>query len=145
MWQAIFQHHGRVSAEDVVSGIGLTHIFSFVRSQEAHAHGEREDAVTADWLLERAAKGDLQSSGALDLFVECLGNVAGDHALAVMARGGVYLMGGVITRVHSRIREGRFSEAFCAKGAHSATLMKIPVKAVTSDRLVIGGAATLVL
>jgi glucokinase len=145
LWQAIFAHHGRVAAEDVVSGMGLTHIFSFVHKGEAHAGGEAEDAVTADWLHERATKGDLTSSGALDLFVECLGNVAGDHALAVMARGGVYLMGGVITRLHTRIREGRFSEAFCAKGAHSATLMKIPVKAVTNDRVALLGAANLLM
>jgi glucokinase len=51
-----------------------------------------------------------------------------------MARGGVYLMGGVIARVYERIRDGRFSEAFCAKGAHSAAMMKIPVKAVTNER-----------
>jgi glucokinase len=145
LWQSIFEHHGRVAAEDVVSGMGLTHIFSFVRAAGAHAKGEPEDTITADWLADRASKGDLQCSGALDLFIECLGNVAGDHALAVMARGGVYLMGGVITRVHSRIREGRFSGAFCAKGAHSATLMKIPVMAVTSDRVALLGAAKLVM
>jgi glucokinase len=102
------------------------------------------DAATADMLVERAAT-DEAAAAALDLFVECLGNVAGDHALAVMARGGVYMMGGVITRTHARIREGRFSEAFCAKGAHSATMMKIPVKAVTNDRVALLGAANLML
>lgn len=145
LWQAIFAHHGRVEAEDVVSGMGLAHIFSFIESSQAHSEGETEDAITADWLSERAAKGDSSSAAALDLFVECLGNVVGDHALSVMARGGVYLMGGVITRVHSRIREGRFSEAFCAKGAHSAAMMKIPVKAVTNDRVALLGAAKLIV
>jgi glucokinase len=116
-----------------------------MRTATAHAEGEAEDAVTADWLAERAAKGDLACSGTLDLFAECLGNVAGDHALAVMARGGVYFMGGVITRVHSRLREGRFCEAFCAKGVHSATLMKIPVKVVTNERIALLGAAKLLV
>jgi len=55
------------------------------------------------------------------------------------------LMGGVIARVYERIRDGRFSEAFCAKGVHSATMMKIPVKAVTNERLALLGAAKLVL
>jgi len=143
LWQAIFTARGRVSAEDIVSGMGLVHIFSFVKSGLPDTRGEPENTVTADWIAERAAKGDLNSAGALDLFIECLGNVAGDHALAVMARGGVFLMGGVIARLHEQIRDGRFSEAFCAKGAHSATLMKIPVKAVTSDRVVLLGAAKL--
>jgi glucokinase len=138
LWQSIFERHGRVSAEDVVSGMGLANIAHFTSG------GAFVETATADALLERATT-DEAAQVALDLFVECLGSVAGDHALAVMARGGVYLMGGVITRVHARIREGRFSEAFCGKGAHSATLMKIPVKAVTSERLALLGAARLAM
>ena len=76
--------------------------------------------------------------------MECMGSVAGDHALAVMARGGVYLTGGVIARLHGRLAESRFCEAFCAKGGLSAMLMKIPVRAVTNERVVLLGAAKVV-
>ena len=145
LWESIFRHHGRVSAEDVVSGTGLTHIFSHMKSASAHTPGEPEDNASAEWIAERAAKGDLVCSGTLDLFFECLGSVAGDHALAVMARGGVFLTGGVVARLHERLRASRFSEHFCAKGSFSGTLMKIPVRAVTSDRTVLLGAASLVL
>ena len=130
LWQSIFARHGRVEAEDIVSGSGIVNILSFLGTSPA-------EPVTADHLVENPA--------ALDLFSECLGNVAGDHALAVMARGGVYLMGGVITRVHSRLNAQRFSEAFCAKGVHSAAMMKIPVKAVTSERVALLGAAKLIV
>lgn len=145
LWQSVFAARGRVAAEDIVSGMGLVRIFSFVKSGLPDTPGEAEDKVNAGWISERAAAGDAASSAALDLFVECLGNVAGDHALAVMARGGVFLTGGVTARLHERIRNGRFSEAFCAKGAHSATMMKIPVKAVTSDRVALLGAAKLIV
>jgi glucokinase len=63
----------------------------------------------------------------------------------VMARGGVYLTGGVIARLYARLADSRFCEAFCAKGALSATLMKIPVRAVISERIVVLGAAKLVM
>ena len=145
LWRSIFQAHGRVATEEIVSGVGLAHVLSFVRGAEAHAHGEKEDTISAEWIAERADKGDLACSGALDLFMECLGNVAGDHALAVMARGGVYLTGGVIARLYGRLAESRFCEAFCAKGAFSAMLMKIPVRAVTNERVVLLGAAKLVM
>ena len=130
LWQAIFARHGRVAAEDVASGMGLANILSFI-----------EEAPTQPVDADRFAG----NPAALDLFTECLGNIAGDHALAVMARGGVYLMGGVITRVHARLHAQRFSEAFCAKGAHSATLMKIPVKAITNERIALLGAAKLIV
>ena len=143
LWRSIFEAHGRVANEEIVSGVGLTHVLSFVKGAQAHANGEKEDSITAEWIAERADKGDLTCSGALDLFMECMGNVAGDHALAVMARGGVYLTGGVIARLYARLGASRFSEAFCAKGVLSTMLMKIPVRAVTNERVVLLGAATL--
>jgi len=145
LWRSLFAAHGRVEAEEIVSGTGLVHVHSFVKGNGAHAHGELEDTVSAAWISERAEQGDPECSSALDLFLECMGNVAGDHALAVMARGGVYLTGGVIARLYARIAESRFSEAFCAKGVLSATLMKIPVRAVTNERVVLLGAAKLVM
>ena len=145
LWRSIFAAHGRVAAEEIVSGVGLTHVHSFVKGVQAHEHGAREDSISAGWIAERADKGDLECSDALDLFMECMGNVAGDHARAVMARGGVYLTGGVIARLYGRIAESRFCEAFCAKGALSATLMKITVRAVINERVALLGAVTLVV
>ena len=145
LFRSIFAAHGRVAAEEIVSGIGLVHVLSFLQEGGSHKHGGREDSISAEWIAERAFKGDPECSGALDLFIECMGNVAGDHALAVMARGGVYLTGGVIARLYARLADSRFCEAFCAKGALSAALMKIPVRAVTNERVVVLGAAKLVM
>jgi glucokinase len=144
LWRAIYAAHGRVSAEDVVSGIGLTHVLAFVRGATVHRPGAAEDSITPEWITRTAGeKSDSESAAALDLFVECLGNVAGDHALAVIARGGVYLTGGVITRIIASLQEGRFREAFCAKGPHSALMMKIPVRALRTERVAVLGAARL--
>ena len=145
LWRAIHDAHGRCSAESVVSGVGLTHVFSFVRSGRIHAVGETEDSLSAEGIVKGAASGDARCEAALDLFVECLGNVAGDHALSVMARGGVYLTGGVVAKLHPRIRSAHFSSAFCAKGPMSSALMKIPVRAVTSERVALLGAAKFVV
>jgi len=143
--RVIMAAHGRCSAEDVCSGRGLRHVFSFLRTHQAHEKGEAEETVTAEWVAEQAKLGDSVAESALELFVECMGAVAGDHALSVMARGGVYLTGGVVARMHERMRAGRFSEMFCAKGAMSAELMKIPVRAVTSERVALLGAAKFVV
>jgi glucokinase len=136
VWRAIFTQCGRVSAEDIVSGRGLPRIHAalcgrHVMSEEMSA----EDVAIA------AEKGDACSVQALDLFSECLGNVAGDHALALLARGGVFLAGGVIAKLLPKINKARFREAFCAKSPHSAMMMKIPVKAAASERAAILGAA----
>jgi glucokinase len=142
LWRSIFAAHGRVAAEDVCSGKGLTHVFAFLSGETAHRPGVAEDQITPEWISRTAIeKTDPCSAAALELFVECLGNVAGDHALSTMARGGVYLTGGVTSRIVSFLIEGRFSEAFCSKGAHSAMMMKIPVRAVRNERVALLGAA----
>jgi len=143
--RAIVMAHGRCSAEDICSGRGLRHVFAFMRTQQAHEKGELEDTIDAEWISGRAIDGDPVANAALDLFVECLGTVAGDHALTVMAKGGVYLTGGVTARMHERMRAGRFAEMFCAKGPMSGELMKIPVRAVTSERVALMGAAKFVM
>ena len=136
LWRAIFSQRGRVSAEDVVSGPGLPRIHATLRGAPVLA----ED-MTAEQIAASAEGGDACSIQALDLFSECLGNVAGDHALSLLARGGVYLAGGVVVKLLPRLNKERFREAFCAKSPHSALMMKIPVKAAASDRLAILGAA----
>jgi len=75
------------------------------------------------------------------LFVSCFGAVAGDHALAVMARGGVYLTGGIAPKILPRLASGGFCAAFNAKGVHSGAVRKIPVIAVTDEKLGLLGAA----
>ncbi len=127
----IFTRHGRVEAEDVVSGTGLATIHEFL----GHGH------ANAEAIGKGALAGDPDCLAAVDLFTECLGNVAGDHAIAVMARAGVFIAGGVIARIAPAIKKERFRAAFCAKGSFSSQLMRIPVRAVTSDRVALLGAA----
>ena len=139
--QAIRAQRGRVSNEDIVSGTGLSRIYEFM-SQRGDCAMPSADAMLPENISRAALEGtDATCGSALDLFVECIGSVAGDHALAVMAHGGVFLTGGIVAKILPRLKSERFRAAFCAKGAHSNLLKRIPVKAVTSERLPVLGAA----
>lgn len=141
LWRALFAAHGRVEAEHVVSGRGLSNIHEYLARHGDAPTGAPEIAEPA-WIVEGATvRGDPACRLALDMFIECLGNVAGDHALSCFARGGVYLCGGVAAKLGKLIASPRFLSAFCAKGAFSNTMMKIPVKLVSSERLAVLGAA----
>jgi glucokinase len=140
LWHSITASHGRCSAEDVVSGRGLVNVFAHVRGTGGHPRCGLEEPVLAEHITKHA-EDEAECAAALDLFVECLGTVAGDLALAAMARGGVYIAGGVAAQLVERIREGRFREAFCAKGPMSAMMMRIPVRVVKSARVGVLGAA----
>jgi glucokinase len=142
LWHAIYAAEGRVSAEMVLSGPGLVNVYAYL--QGTHVHPVNLQSPLPEKISQAALDGsDALCSAALDLFVECLGTVAGDHALSVMARGGVYLTGGIVGKILPRLQGGRFREAFCAKSPHSAVLMRIPVRAITSERVGVLGAALL--
>jgi glucokinase len=140
LWATIYQAQGRCSAEDVLCGRGLQHIYGHTTGRGAHVRG------AADWpepyeITAAAGTGDPHAEASLALFVDCLGSVAGDHAISLMARGGVFLVGGVVAKMHSHLATERFRQAFCAKGVHSGIMMRIPVRAVKSERVAVIGAA----
>ena len=144
LWRTLHAQHGRVTVEDVVSGAGLVRIYEFLRTELQQAPPLREDVRTegAAAISRHALEhGDPLACRALDLFIACYGAVAGDHALALTARGGVYIAGGIAARILGRISAGGFLTAFNAKGAHAHLNLKVPVRVVTTERLGLLGAA----
>ena len=121
LWRFLHERLGRVQVEDVVSGPGLARIHEFMTGERVAP----EDAAPA----------------ALDLFVTCFGAAAGDHALNVMARGGVYVCGGIASKVLPRLAAGGFLAAFNDKGAFAEHTRRMPVHVVTNERVALLGAA----
>lgn len=142
LWQYLFDRAGRVTGEDIVSGPGLARIHAFVRERAGlpEAKSPVDPAVIVGLALDRADRSCME---ALELFLACYGAVAGDHALAVNARGGVYLAGGIAPRIQPRFAAGGFLAAFNAKGAQSTLAKQFPVYIVTDETLAATGAALL--
>jgi glucokinase len=144
LWQTLHAQYGRVSAEHVVSGPGLVRIYEFLRATlpQAPALNESVRAEGAPAISRYALEqGDPLACRALDLFIACYGAVAGDHALAVTARGGVYIAGGIAPKIFSRLAAGGFMAAFNANSADAQMNLRIPVQVVTTERLGLLGAA----
>jgi glucokinase len=140
LWHDLHARYGRVTAEDVVSGPGLVRIYEYFERRAGRAAASA--GITPAAIVHGAIEAeDAPSLRALDLFIACYGEIAGNCALAVLARGGVYIAGGIAPRIISRIRTGGFLAAFNAKGAHSATVSKIPLYVVTEERLGLLGCA----
>jgi len=144
LWQALHAQLGRVSVEHVVSGPGLVRIYEFLRAGAPQAADLRESvrAEGAAAISRHALEfGDPLASRALDLFIACYGALAGDHALAVTARGGVYVAGGIARKIFRRLAAGGFMAAFNAKGAQAHLSARVPVHVVSTERLGLLGAA----
>jgi glucokinase len=139
---AIFPHietiEGRVSAEQLLCGRGLVHIYNAI----CRADGVDGGAVTpADITSAGLDKSDPAAVETLSLFATYLGRVAGDFALVFMARGGVYLAGGISQRIIPALKQPEFRAAFEDKAPHSALLRSIPTFVVTHPLAALSGLA----
>ncbi|MGC2517998.1 MAG: glucokinase [Burkholderiales bacterium] len=140
LWRHLNSRHGRVSAERVVSGPGLAAIYAYLRSRSPQAAEEPigdPAAISSRALAEPSSL----AARALDLFVACYGTFTGDVALAFLARGGVYVCGGIAAKLAGRFQAGDFLAAFSAKGRHSGLAVSIPVFLVVNQSLGLLGAA----
>ena len=110
---AAWREHAHVSAERLLSGIGLPVLHAAV----ARVLGQPAEALSADQIVERGLSGaDAVASRTLDAFCALLGGFAGNVALVLGARGGVYIGGGIVPRLGERFFASRFRERFEAKG-----------------------------
>ena len=92
-------------------------------------------------LLRGLAAEDEIAVEALELFIFWLGRFAGDAALLLGTRGGVYLGGGIVPKLVAKLASGPFRQAFEDKGRMAAYLAPIPVYVIRSDFATLTGAA----
>jgi glucokinase len=79
----------------------------------------------------------------LDLFSALLGAFAGDLALAVGARGGVFLGGGIAPRIADHLATSLFRVRFEAKGRLSGYVAAIPTRLIVRPDPALIGLASL--
>ena len=132
------RHHQHVSAERLLSGIGLPTLHSAV----AHVRGAAHEPLAPEQIVERGLNGtDEICSETIDTFCALLGGFAGNVALTLGARGGIYIGGGIVPRLGDRFFTSRFRERFEAKGRLHAYLKDIPTALITDTLAALTGAA----
>lgn len=145
--QFLSKQFGHVSYERVLSGPGKVQIYEYLKQADC---GEEPD-----WLTKELSKGDPSPlisemalngksklcASALELFVSIYGAEAGNLALKVLARGGIYLGGGIAPSILPLLRSGIFMKAFTDKGRFKGLLEKIPVCVILDERAPLYGAA----
>jgi glucokinase len=146
--RSLRRRHGRVSAERVVSGPGISEIYRFLVEnrwgRESDSLG-RELALAPDpnRVVSRAGLvgRDPLAEKALDMFVSLYGAVAGNLALAACATAGLYVGGGIAVDILPKLRAGGFVRAFRDKGRLSSLSSRIPVRVILEPRTALLGAA----
>lgn len=141
------RHGGHVSYERLLSGSGLFAIYQYLIADgrgapnaQLDAALQQEDpaAVVARFGLEQE---DAACREALRLFARIYGQEAGNLALKCLARGGVWLAGGIAPRLLPVLQAGEFMAGFCDKGRFAGLLREMPVRVCLEPRAPLLGAA----
>jgi glucokinase len=138
-------HH--VSWDRVLSGPGLLLIYEFLRDTvRGTANKDVAEQIRAGDPGAAISHAAMQGScelcvQALDLFVGIYGAETGNLALRTLARGGVYVAGGIAPKIRQKLVDGRFMRAFLDKGRMRPLLESIPVHLVLTEEAALLGAA----
>lgn len=129
LWQQLYAQLGHVRAEDVLSGSGLLLLYRALCALDGHEPRLASPAeVTA-----AALAGDALALAVLEQFCCWLGRAAGNNVLSLGARGGVYIVGGVVPRFAELFLASGFSRCLRDKGRMSDYFDGIPVWLVTAE------------
>jgi glucokinase len=118
-----------VSAERVLSGAGLVNLHGAVCAVRGLQRGELNPAQITEAAI---AKTDAACVETLQLFASFLGGVAGNLALTLGARGGLYVGGGIVPKMGNAFDAGLFRKRFDAKGRFEGYLQAVPTWVITA-------------
>ncbi len=147
--QEALLHHlrplfGRVSYERIVSGPGLVAIYRFLLDQAGAAQQTDPLLAAADPAAaishQAIVAADSRAAAALHLFVTIYGAFAGDLALTTLARGGVFVAGGIAPKIIDRLRNGEFISNFRDKGRMRPLVEQMSVQVVINQQTGLLGA-----
>jgi glucokinase len=129
--QRIAERYGHASAERAVSGQGLVDVHHALQLLD----GAGDTPLEASAITEAALAGrDARCAEAVSLFCAFLGTAAGNLALTLGARGGVYIGGGIVPRFGMAFGTSPFRARFDAKGRFRNFLEPIPVYVIRATR-----------
>ncbi len=129
----IGERYGHASAERAVCGQGLVDIHLALSAIDRP--GQMPYSLTAADITTRAlTSGDSMCREALNLFCAFLGTAAGNLALTLGSRGGVYIGGGIVPRLGAWIDQSPFRTRFESKGRFTSFLAAMPVFVIGASR-----------
>ncbi|PWB61430.1 MAG: glucokinase [Bradyrhizobiaceae bacterium] len=135
------RRYAHVSAERVLCGPGLVNLYNAL----CELDGVPAAALSAAQITDpRTEAEEPQARAATAMFCAMLGTVAGNLALTLGARGGIYIAGGIVPRLGAAFAESAFRARFEDKGRLRAYLAEIPTYVMTRSEPALLGAASLV-
>jgi glucokinase len=131
--QYLTARFGFASAEEVLSGRGLGHIYAFLAQ-----HSASEPLPSSQHIMTHLDSDPLALKS-ISILLEVFGCVCGNLALTHLPFGGIYLVGGMAQALADHYSDSPFHSAFAAKGRFSEFMSQFSVNLVQDDHAALAG------
>ena len=143
LWKFLKARHEFVQVELVLSGKGFQRVHEFLDPSVRHPGFDDPAIDPAPEITRRGLSGECPVCAAtLNLWVEIYGSEAGNLALRAVARGGIYVAGGIALKILPKLKDGRFAAAARHKAKSGGfSLDTVPIHVVLDEECPLKGAA----
>ena len=129
LWSVLAQSHPHVSWETVLSGPGIVNLYQAMSS----VWGIASEPKTAEEIVQEGLSAEPLCHQTLETFAGLLGGAAGNLALTVGARGGVYISGGIAPKLVDMLPASPLRRRFDERGDLSDYAKTIPLFLVMDE------------
>ncbi len=142
LWRFVKSRGEFASAELVLSGRGFKTVHEFLDPSVKHPGFDDPNVDQAPTITRLGLSGECPVCvSTLDLWVEVYGSEAGNLAVRSVARGGIYVAGGIAVKILPKMKDGRFVAAAQDKEKMQDFLAKVPIHLVLDEECPLKGAA----
>ncbi len=142
LWKFLRRRNDYVRAEIILSGRGFQNVHEFLDPLLKHPGFDDPGQDPAPLITRQGLSGQCPVCAAtLDLWTEIYGSEAGNFAIRALARGGIYVAGGIAVKVLPKLKDGRFAAAARDKEKMKDFLAAVPIYVVLNEECPLLGAA----
>ena len=143
LWKFIKARSEFVSTELILSGRGFRTVHEFLSQAVRHPAFDDPQADSAAEITRMALTKECPVCvDTVGLWVEIYGSEAGNLAVRSLARGGIYVAGGIAVKILPLLKDGRFVSAVQHKEKMTAALTEVPIRVVLDEECPLKGAAS---
>ena len=142
LWKFLKGRFELVSNEIILAGRGFQHLHEFLDPDVRHPGFDDSTIDPAPEITRRGLDGSCPVCvSALDLWVEIYGSEAGNLAIRTLARGGIYVAGGIAVKILSKMQDGSFAAAASRKEKMREVIASIPIYVILNEECPLMGTA----
>jgi glucokinase len=142
LWRFIKARSEFVSNELILSGRGFKTLHEFLNPDVRHPGFDDPSADPAPEITRKALAGECPVCvAAMNLWIEIYGSEAGNLVVRSVARGGLYVAGGIAVKILPLLKGSLFTTAMQHKEKMTEFLAQVPVRVVLDEECPLKGAA----